>query len=140
MPKIVLSHTRIGFVLGSGYKYQTPAIEKINQSNTSQLLFSAPATPQEQEQSRSRRVLQRVWLHRSDRPPLLVCKYHHDLYFCSYGCIDPVDLLCDSGISQLSILAQFKYGCIDLVDPHYMNQIKVKLSALPQNGSLWQIH
>ena len=32
MPKIVLSRTRIGFVLGSGYKYQTLAIVKNNQS------------------------------------------------------------------------------------------------------------
>ena len=47
MPKIVLSRTRIGFVLGSGYKYQTLAIVErtTNESNTSQLLFSALATP-----------------------------------------------------------------------------------------------
>ena len=29
----------------------------------------------------------------------LVCKYHHGLYFCSYGCIDSVDLHYDSSIS-----------------------------------------
>ena len=46
MPNIVLSRTRVGFVLGSGYKYQTPAIVRgPNQSNTSQLLFFGSGHP-----------------------------------------------------------------------------------------------
>ena len=40
-----------------------------------------------------------VRLHRSSRPPLLVYKYRHGLYLCSYGYIDPVDLHCDSSMS-----------------------------------------
>ena len=38
MPKIVLSHTRVGFVLGSGYKYQAPVIVKDMQSIKYKLL------------------------------------------------------------------------------------------------------
>ena len=47
MPKIVLSRTQIGFVLGSGYKYQTPAIIKEQQSikYKSITFFLALATP-----------------------------------------------------------------------------------------------
>ena len=46
MPNIVLSRTRVGFVLGSGYKYQTPAIVEDNQSiKYKSITFLAPATP-----------------------------------------------------------------------------------------------
>ena len=72
MPKIVLSHARVGFVLGSGYKYQTLAIvekEPINQ-------------------------IQVNYFFRL-RPPLR-SKSRVDLgeFFSKYGCIDPVDLHC----------------------------------------------
>ena len=44
MPKIVLSHTRVGFVLGSGYKYQTPTIvekQPINQIQVNYFFFGS---------------------------------------------------------------------------------------------------
>ena len=72
MPKIVLSRTQIGFVLGSGYKYQTPAIVENNQS----IKYKS------------------ITFFRL-RPPLR-SRSRVDLgeFFSKYGCIDPVDLHC----------------------------------------------
>ena len=72
MLDIVLSHTRVGFVLGSGYKYQTPAIVKENPINQIQVNYF-------------------FWLW----PPLR-SRSRVDLgeFFDKYGCIDPVDLHC----------------------------------------------
>ena len=72
MSKIVLSRTRIGFVLGSGYKYQTPAIVKRNQSIQIQVNYFFRLQPPLRSRSRV------------------------DLgeFFSEYGYIDPVDLHC----------------------------------------------
>ena len=134
MPKIVLSRTRVRFVLGSGYKYQTPAIvnQPINQIQVNYFFWLWPPL-----RSRSRVDLGEFFSEQGCISPAnlrLVYKYHHGLYFYSYRCIDPVDLHCDSGISQLSTLVQFKYGCIDPVDLHCSNQIKGKFSALSKGG------
>ena len=71
MLKIVLSHTRVRFVLGPGYKYQTPAIVRttINQIQVNYFFRLRPPL-----RSRSRVDL--------------------DEFFSEYGCIDLVDLHC----------------------------------------------
>ena len=137
MPKIVLSRTRIGFLLGSRYKYQTSAIVEDNQSIKYKSIYFFWLQPP--LRSRSRVDLGEFFSEQgciSSTDVRLVCKYHHGLYFCSYGCIDLIDLHCNSSISQLSTLVQFKYGCIDPVDLHCSNYIKVKLSALSKGGIL----
>ena len=71
---IQTSHVRsLSGVLSLGYKYVPPIYCKGRTITPIYKLFTflAPTTPQEQEQSRSRRVLQQVRLHRSGRPPLL---------------------------------------------------------------------
>ena len=72
MPNIVLSRTRVGFVLGPGYKYQTPAIVKEQPINQIQVNYFFRLRPP--LRSRSRVDL--------------------DEFFGKYGCIDPVDLHC----------------------------------------------
>ena len=73
MPKIVLSRTRVGFVLGPEYKYWTPAIVKkpINQIQVNYFFWLWPPL-----RSRSRVDLGE--------------------FFSEYGCIDPVDRHCSS--------------------------------------------
>ena len=72
MPKIVLGHTRVGFILGSGYKYQTPAIVK-------------------EEPMKQIQVNYFFWLW----PPLRSRSgVDLDEFFSKYGYIDPVDLHC----------------------------------------------
>ena len=51
-----------------------------------------------------------VTVDQSSRPPLLVCKYRHGLYLCSYGCIDLVDLHC------LSVSTAMVYTSIRMVE------------------------
>ena len=68
---------------GPGYKYQTPAIVKINQSKYKSITF--------------------FWL----RPPLRSrSRVDLDEFFSEYGCINPVDLHCLS-ISTIMVIPLF---------------------------------